>query len=48
MKSKEDDLFVDDIKSKMKSPGCFCETANPSGKCCLSDVQAFIKALKNL
>ncbi|MBT7610364.1 MAG: hypothetical protein HN576_11455 [Bacteriovoracaceae bacterium] len=48
VKSKEDDLFVDDIKSKMKSPGCFCETANPSGKCCLSDVQAFIKALKNL
>lgn len=39
----DENLIVDDIKSKMKDPGCFCETANPSGKCCLSDIQAFIK-----
>jgi hypothetical protein len=31
-KSGEENLIVDDIKSKMKNPGCFCETANPSGK----------------
>lgn len=47
VKSSEENLIVDDIKSKMKNPGCFCETANPSGKCCLTDVQAFIKAVKN-
>jgi hypothetical protein len=38
--------IVDDIKSKMTNPGCFCESANPSGKCCLSDIQSFIKAVK--
>ncbi|AYF43782.1 MULTISPECIES: hypothetical protein [Halobacteriovorax] len=37
-------LIVDEIKAKMKDPGCFCERANPSGKCCLADVMAFIKA----
>ena len=39
---------VDDIKAKMKDPGCFCEKSNPSGKCCLADVTAFIKAAQNL
>lgn len=38
--------ILDDIKSKMKNPGCFCETSNPSGKCCLADIQAFINAVK--
>lgn len=40
-------VFVDDIKSKMKNPGCFCETANPSGKCCMNDVQVFIQSAKH-
>lgn len=44
IKSGTQGLVLDEIKSKMKNPGCFCETANPSGKCCLADVQAFIKA----
>ncbi|MCO4795433.1 MAG: hypothetical protein KC493_17060 [Bacteriovoracaceae bacterium] len=48
VKNGEENLIVDDIKSKMKNPGCFCETANPSGKCCLSDVQAFVKAAQKL
>jgi hypothetical protein len=39
--------IVDEIKSKMKDPGCFCKTANPSGKCCLSDIQIFIKNTRN-
>ncbi len=39
---REKDI-LDDIKSKMKVPGCFCETANPSGKCCFADNIAFIK-----
>ena len=39
--------ILDDIKAKMKDPGCFCETANPSGKCCLADNMAFIKHFKS-
>jgi hypothetical protein len=27
----------------MKDPGYFCENANPSGKCCFVDINAFIK-----
>ena len=45
-KNGREDSFIDDIKAKMKDLGCFCETANPSGKCCLADIQAFIKAVK--
>lgn len=44
VKNGNQNLIVDDIKRRMKNPGCFCETANPSGKCCLSDIQAFIRA----
>jgi len=44
--NKESDL-LNDIKSKMKDPGCFCEIANPSGKCCLPDIKKFIKAEKS-
>ncbi|MCA9117628.1 MAG: hypothetical protein KDA79_21305, partial [Planctomycetaceae bacterium] len=29
---------LDDIRSKMKDPGCHCETSNPSGSCCLGSV----------
>lgn len=29
---------LDDIRAKMKDPGCHCETANPSGACCLGSV----------
>ncbi len=29
---------LDDIRAKMKSPGCHCATANPSGACCLGSV----------
>lgn len=39
-------LIITDIKKKMKDPGCFCETANPSKKCCLADIDAFIKSVK--
>jgi hypothetical protein len=37
---------IADIKDKMKNPGCFCETANPSGNCCLKDLADFIKQSK--
>ena len=29
---------LDDIRAKMKDPGCHCKTSNPSGSCCLGSV----------
>ncbi len=29
---------LEDIRQKMKDPGCHCETMNPSGSCCLGSV----------
>ncbi len=29
---------LDDIRAKMKDPGCHCETSNPGGSCCLGSV----------
>jgi len=29
---------LEDIRTKMKNPGCRCETENPSGACCLGSV----------
>lgn len=29
---------LEDIRAKMKDPGCRCETENPSGACCLGSV----------
>ena len=29
---------LEDIRTKMKDPGCHCETSNPSGSCCLGSV----------
>lgn len=39
---------LEDIKMKMKEPGCFCETSNPQGGCCLGNVKAWIKTIKEL
>ena len=39
-------IALDDIKAKMKNPGCSCEVLNPSGGCCLGDVTKAIKELK--
>ena len=36
---------IGDISEKMNSIGCDCEHKNPSGKCCLKDVQKVIKEL---
>lgn len=43
IKNGEASLIVDEVKSKMKDPGCFCEKSNPSGKCCLKDFRDFIE-----
>ena len=34
---------LEDIRANMKDPGCHCETANPSGSCCLGSVTQGIK-----
>ncbi len=36
-------IAPDDIRAKMKDPGCRCETENPSGSCCLGSVGKGIK-----
>lgn len=49
----EDDIIktrtsnaINDIKSKMSSIGCSCETKNPSGKCCMADVKELVAQIK--
>jgi len=37
---------LEDIRAKMKDPGCHCETANPSGSCCLGSVTKGIQIAK--
>lgn len=34
---------LEDIRAKMKVPGCHCETSNPSGSCCLGSVSKGIR-----
>tara|TARA_R110000868_G_scaffold132380_2_gene343111 strand:- start:40211 stop:40420 length:210 start_codon:yes stop_codon:yes gene_type:complete len=43
IKEGREDLIIEDIKAKIKDPGCSCKTLNPSGKCCLPDIAKFIK-----
>jgi len=38
---------LEDIKEKMNTIGCSCETLNPSGQCCLKDVKSVIEDIKN-
>lgn len=41
-----DTNVLEDVKSKMKDPGCFCEKSNPQGGCCLVNVSSWIKEAK--
>ena len=34
---------LEDVRERMKTPGCRCETENPSGSCCLGSVSKGIK-----
>jgi len=36
-----------DIRTKMKDPGCRCETENPSGSCCLGSVAKGLKTARS-
>jgi copper chaperone CopZ len=38
---------LEDIRRKMKTPGCACEVKNPSGSCCLGTVRKGIEAAKS-
>ena len=46
IENNREQILIDEIKSKMKNPGCFCETSNPTGKCCLNDIKNFINQVR--
>lgn len=46
LRSKGRSDAPEDIRRKMKDPGCRCETENPSGSCCLGDVARGIETAK--
>ena len=46
IQEKGESVVLEDIKAKMKNPGCSCEVLNPSGGCCLGDVSRAIKEVK--
>lgn len=48
LKATGQSTVLEEIKSKMKDPGCFCEVSNPQGVCCLGNVTAWIKKAKKL
>lgn len=37
---------LEDIRAKMKDPGCHCEVTNPSGACCLGNVAKGIETAR--
>jgi len=48
IKETGESTAVDTIKAKMKDPGCFCETSNPQGGCCLANNIAWVKEAKKM
>lgn len=46
MRDKGSSDALEDIRQKMKVPGCRCRTENPSGSCCLRSVKLGIRAAR--
>lgn len=46
LETSGDTKVLEDVKSKMKDPGCFCERSNPQGGCCLGNISVWIKEAK--
>ena len=46
LRSKGRSDALEDIRRKMKDPGCRCEVTNPSGSCCLGSVARGIEIAK--
>ena len=46
IENNREQILIEEIKSKMINPGCFCETSNPTGKCCLNDIKNFINQVR--
>lgn len=48
IKSTGESMVLDEVKKKMKDPGCFCEKSNPQGGCCLSNVKEWVAKAKKI
>lgn len=46
IKSTGCSTILEDVKLKMKDPGCFCETSNPQGGCCLGNITSWLKEIQ--
>jgi hypothetical protein len=46
LKATGDCNVINLIKAKMRDHGCFCETSNPEGSCCLANNIAYINEQK--
>lgn len=48
LQTSGDTKVLEDVKSKMKDPGCFCERSNPQGSCCLGNVTSWVNEAKTV
>lgn len=48
IKSTSESTVLDEVKKKMKDPGCFCEKSNPQGGCCLANVKDWVITAKKI
>jgi copper chaperone CopZ len=46
IRTKGESVALQDIRKKLKDPGCACEVKNPSGTCCLGTVAKGIETAK--
>ena len=46
LRTKDESDALEDIRRKMKDPGCSCDVKNPSGSCCLGTVAKGIETAK--